>query len=241
MSELFTTDELDLGAFQAGIFFSRASTLSPVAIYEEMEFQSLRWLLDKKNSELQQYVSCAGVAGVAQYSLLRGTPAGVLARHDVHLRNPTLGEMQADSREWGDQVLGPIVAEASEADRRQYANAPQFSVLGTPVYYSGPARIVKHVFTSRVFQGEIPGDITGLFGEVDSLATMGDTIVPQGYQFLHATDGVIKYWAGEKLEDFDTSRMRTFGTVELGKNRMTFYAGETRDHPIDFSSNIYRE
>ncbi len=234
----YITKELDVHAFKAGIFMSDANLFSPVAVYPIMRCQVLETFLEEQKKHPSLWMTYAGPAGIGQYSLKRKTPAGILARFDVHFRHPTKEEMQDDFQNFGEQVLGPPVAEVPENERAEYKCNATFNVRKEDHYFTGPARIIKSMFLTRVFTGEVPKDITPLIQEVDKAAETGEMITSQGYQFLHATDGKMIYLPFNKPEEFNPTKLVPFGHVEIKGRRMTYYPKGDRNHPIDFTQEM---
>ena len=232
---IFFTKELDVRSFQAGIFISDAALLSPVVIYPSSAVQSLDDYLREQKEHPRQWMSYAGPAGVGQYSLKRHEPAGLLARFDVHFRYPTDDEMRSDIQWYGEQVLGPCVQEISEDERQRYANNAIVRIVGDDHFFVGPPRIIKSVFLTRVFANDLPEDITPLLNDVDEAAERGPLITFQGYQFIHAVDGRMKYVAFWQARDYDTSKLKLFGTVEIKGRKMTYFPGVDKKTPTDFS------
>lgn len=231
------TRKLDIHAFQAEIFMSDANLFSPVTIYARAP-QSLEEVFEEQKTHPSRWMSYAGPAGIGQYSLVRGKPAGILARFDAHFRGPAKHEMEADFEDFGEQVLGPAVEEVAENEREQYKGNGIFTFCGKDHYFTGPPRLVKSVFLSRVFSGNLPTDVSDLVKEVDEASETGEKIVTQGYQFLHSIDGKIKYLPFEKSEDYDPSKLVLFGTVEIEDGRMTYYPNGDKSHPIDFTETL---
>ncbi|MBI3334449.1 hypothetical protein HYZ97_03095 [Candidatus Pacearchaeota archaeon] len=234
------TRETEIHAFQAGIFMSDADVFSPVAIYpNRADSQTLQDFFDEQQTHPSQWMSYAGPAGIGQYSLRRRKPAGVLARFDIHFRYPTDDEMQTDFQHFGEQVLGPTVKEVPKDEREKYKGNGVFRLWGKDHYFTGPPRLIKSVFLSRVFPADIPADVSDLVREVDEVAETGDMITSQGYQFLHSIDGKIMYLPFGKIEDFDTSKMKMFGTMEMDGKRLVYLPNGDRSHPIDFSQAMH--
>ncbi len=235
------TRELEVLPFQNGIFMSDADLLSLVAVYSHGGHQTLQNATEEQRIQPSRWMSYAGPAGIGQYSLRRGKPAGVLARFDAHFRHTTTDEMTDDFNNFGEQVLGPEVCEVAEADRVKYKNNGLFYPFGNDeqFYFVGPPRLIKSVFISRVFLGDIPDDVSELVSEVDAAAETGEMITSQGYQFLHSRGGRIQYLAFGKDGGYDKSKLRLFGTIEMSDRLMLFYPNGDRRQPIDFTSTIY--
>lgn len=234
------TKEVDIFAFQSGIFFSKANLLSPVAVYPETGFQSLETFLDGQKEYSQQWVSYAGPAGIGQYSLKHG-PANIVARFNTHFRHPTKEEMSWDFEHYGEQVLGPIVNEVPKDEVEKYKGNTRIRVFGEDFYFTGPPRMIKSVFLTRVFPGEMPEDISRFIKEVDEASEIGEMIVSQGYQFFHAEKGRMLYLPFGKVEEFDSSKASLFGTVEIEDRIMTYYPMGDKSHPVDFTEAIINE
>ena len=179
---------------------------------------------------------------MGQYSLRKGVPAGVLARFDFHFRHPTEEEMLTDFDNFGDQVLGPAVEEVPEAEREKYGNNATFQLWGKAHYFMGLPRLVKSMFLTRVFPGELPDPekVARLMEEIEGIAETGKMIVPQCYQFMHATGGKVLYSPFGLEEEYDPAGLTLFGSVEIEGDRMTYYPRGDRDNPIDFTASMYR-
>lgn len=233
------TDDVSIHAFHAGIFISRADVLSPVVLYPmERELQLLRDAVEDQKNLSSVWASCAGPAGIGQYSLRYGTPTGVLARYEVHGRDPVRQEMFADFEDFGEQVLGPSVAEMRSAAENQYRRNPVFDYAGEAHYFTGPLRIVKAVFISRVFTGEVPEDITDVIEELDTLKGVGDKIGFGGYHFLHARNGCLQEQTFRNKEAYKPEALESWGRVEMKGVKMVYYP--SRGNSIDFTSMIHR-
>lgn len=225
------TEERDIHSFQAGIFAFGADILVPVGIVARSHrFQPLQDFFAEMERHPEVWSAYAGPAGVGQYSLTHG-PAGVLSRVNVYFRNPTQEEAAVDYMHFGEQVMG---SKLSELGAGRVARA-SFRSMGDWWEYAGPERIEKSVFVTRVFSGAMPSDVSDIVREVDAKSGTGDMIVPQGYQFMHATDGRILYGAFARAEDFYPDKLTVFGSVEIKGREMTYFPGEDRSHPIDFS------
>ena len=239
-SSKFVTKELDTHTFQAGIFMSNANLFSPVAVYSaNNKCQTLEEVFEEIERHADQWATYAGVAGVAQYSLKRDEPAGVLARFDIYFRLPTEVEMYIDFQNFGDQVIGPPVEEVPEESRKKYKHSAIFNPWGKKYYFAGPPRLVKSVFLSRVFSGPLPEDISSLLEEVDVVAETGETIISQGYQFFHATKGNLKYLPFAKKEDYDVSKLKPHGCVCISGDNKMFYFPDADSEPVDFTVTMH--
>jgi hypothetical protein len=238
------TKELDILSFQDGIFAYKADFLCPIVISPENHFQTLNDFLKLQNTLLSQWGSYAGPAGIAQYSLQEKIPAGVLARFDINFRRPSESEIRADVEYWGEQVMGPAVDEVSENDKERWKNNSTFKFFGKNHYFTAPDRIHKMIFSSRVFKGNFPNDLTGLIKEVDdisktNISPLGE-IIHQGYHFMHSVDGKIKYAAFKELKKYNDSQLIDYGFVEKDNGRFIFYPNGDKTHPIDFTSALIK-
>ena len=241
MSQIVVTKELDLSSFLSGIFMFDANLLSPVVICpKKSDSQSLQDFFEEQKTPVNLWASYAGVAGIAQYSLKKGTPTGALARLDAHFRFPTEEEMQTDFENFGEQVLGPSLAEVSEEKKENYKCNGVFTFFGQPHYFVGPPRLVASLFYCRVFQGNLPKDISDLVREIDGLAESGEMIVPQGYHFLHSRNGELKHSAFQKPEEYDPSKLKKSGFVELTATKMIYYPTEDRTNSLDYTPVLQR-
>ena len=241
MSLTFVTSELDVLAFQHGIFVSESDLLAPVAVRPQFPFMCLKQVFAEQKRQPSLWATYAGPGGVGQYSLKRGKPAGVLARFDVYFREPSQEEMGEDFRNFGEQVVGPAVDEVAENERGNYKTNSRFRPFSSAEhFFVGPPRVDKSLFLSRVFNGGIPQDVSRLINEVDAQAEKGEGIVHQGYQFFHAEAGRVVYLPFNTQQGYDPSKLQLFGNVKLsGPNTMAFHPRGGRDS-IDYSAILVR-
>jgi hypothetical protein len=234
-SGVFVTGEMeDRFAFHAGIFVTRANTLVPFAVHaESADFQVSNQINEEFAKAGSTWASCAVPAGIGQYSLFHG-PAGLVARSEAYFRPVTPDEAEWDFDMYGDQVLGPRVEDVPEDEREGKVIIP---FLGRDHVYEGPSeRLLKMVFVTRFFQGEIPEDITDLVKEVDGAVPDLNLRKIQKYDFFHAENGRAVGMAFRKPEDFDPTKLEHFGDVEImGKTRLWFYPKGEKDKAIDMS------
>jgi hypothetical protein len=235
------THELDVLSFQESIFAYKANFLSPVIVSPESNFQTLSDFFELQNTLPSQWGSYAGPAGIGQYSLKTKTPVGVLARLDVNFRKPFHSEIQFDIDYWGEQVMGPIVDEVPKDEREKWKNNSTFKYFGENIYFTAPDRIQKMIFSSRVFEGDFPNDLSSLIKETDGIAQTNENTIHQGYHFMHAVDGKIKYAAFRKLEEYDKSQLINYGFVEKINGNLIFYPKGDIKNPIDFTSATVNE
>ncbi|MDD2823490.1 MAG: hypothetical protein PHQ59_05430 [Candidatus Daviesbacteria bacterium] len=237
-----TTKEVDIQAFQAAIFTSDADLISPVVI-EEREgpyiIQTLPDFFAAMKRHPNWWSSYAGPAGIGQYSLITGKPAGVLARVDAHFRTPSDREIREDFQQFGEQVMGPAVSEVPRAQKDQYKNASVFQCFGESYYFSGPPRLNRTTFLSRVFPGMLPSDISGLVKDIESISEDGEMIVNQGYHLFHAVDGKISYLPFREVIDYDPIKLTEFGRMSMVWDKLLFYPSNT-NKPVDFTPNILK-
>jgi len=185
-------------------------------------------------------MSYAGPAGIAQYSLRRKEPAGVLGRMIVEFRNANQLEMVEDFEKFGGQVIQP----GDGADPEEFKGNSVFRVSDTDHYYVGPPRIERMIFVSRVFPGEVPTDVRGLVKEVDEAFVVpegNELMIPQCYQFLHATNGGMKYGVFEGAEKYDPRELTEYGFVMIEDDQMTYFPGGDRGSSIDFTEALVRD
>jgi hypothetical protein len=231
--------EIDIHAFQAGIFLSDADLFSPVVIYSGVfKNQFLEDFDAEIKTHPSKWMAYAGPAGIGQYSLKRGKPAGVLAKWITHFRTPTAEEKHHDFEFFGEQVMGPKVDEASKKEIEENKHNSIFKVFGENYYFTGPPRILKSIFHTRVFPGEIPKDIFDLVRQVDESAKTDEMNVFQCYQFLHATDGKMLYLPFGDPKDYNPDNLDFYGAVEISNGEMNFYPRGDRENPIDFTETI---
>ncbi len=235
------THELDILSFQESIFAYNANFLSPVIVRPEEEFQTLSTFFKLQETLLSQWASYAGPAGIAQYSLKKGKPVGVLGRWDINFRKPSGFEMQRDFECFGEQVIGPCVNEVPKDEKEKWKNNNTFEFANQDYYFVAPDRISEMRFLSRVFEGDFPKDLTSLVQEVDGISKTNENIIHQGYHFMHAIDGKIKYAAFKNSKDFKKTPPMDYGFVERNNGELIFYPNGDRQHPIDFTEAIINE
>ena len=247
MSFTTITCEVDPLTFTSGIFMSSADLISPVSIQAEPTYpQSLQEALKAPEDHPGRWSSCAAVAGIAQNSL-RNKPAGVLARFDIHYRNADTDEMNYDFQNFGEQVMGPRVSEVPEGERDKWENNNIFNPFGDQdaFYFIGPPRVVKSMFLTRVFPGELPESLDSLVADLKAIQKSNEDpmVTPQCYQFFHATDGKLLYspFVLSKTNEYNPTQLNPHGHVEISDQRMTYFTGDDRRPGIDFTENLYRE
>ncbi|MBS3134593.1 hypothetical protein J4214_05165 [Candidatus Woesearchaeota archaeon] len=184
-------------------------------------------------------MSYVGPAGIGQYSLKKGS-AGILARLDIYFRQASPREMRVDFENFGEQVVGPAVKDIHEEEKEKYKDNEIFMIFGRDHYFIGPPRIIKSLFLTRVFPGEVPTDISSLVKEVDEHAETGERVIFQHYQFLHATEGKIRYLSFRKIEDYNPSKLSLYGLIKIADRKMTYYPNSNPNKPIDFTSALYK-
>ena len=246
MSYTTITDETDPLTLISGIFISGADTLSPVAIYPEIYPQSLEEACNATKNHPSQWMSCAAIAGIAQYSL-KHSPAGVLARWDIHFRHPDDYEMREDVQNFGNQVIGDKISGVPDDEKEKFKNNAIFYPFDDKeaFYFTGPPRVRKSVFLTRVFPGELPESLDDFVGQI-KLAQDSDKsnpmVIPQCYQFLHATDGKLVYspFALEKTNEYNPDNLKPYGHVEIANGEMNYFPPGKENHPIDFTENLHR-
>jgi hypothetical protein len=236
------TKEVDVHAFQAGILLAQADLLSPVAIQVvkgPYVPQTLKDFYDVMKSHPNQWSYYAGPAGIGQYSLITGRPAGVLARVDSYFRIPSDEEMGEDVQSFGEQVIGPAVSQVPDEQREKYKNTGIYRVFGEDFYFGGPTRLDKTVFLTRVFPGGLPDDISKLNKDIEGVSEVGEMIFPQGYHFLHADNGNMRYLPFRKPTDYDPAKLTDFGKVRMEREKLMFYSADG-DVTVDISNTSYR-
>lgn len=233
----YVMHEMDVNSFHSGIFLSDADMLAPVRFRSEQGFRPMTAYLHESREHPRSWAYYAGPAGIGQYSLKKG-PAGALTRLDVHFRDPTEDEMYQDSRDFGEQVIGPCVTDASEEEIERFKNNRTLVFLGNSHYYMGPPRALKYVFLTRVFRGEIPADLAELAAEINGISESGEMIAPQCYHFMHAEGGRMRYMAFKMPEDYDPSKLVPFGFVEAEDGKLTYFPDRERKFQIDLTPDI---
>lgn len=245
--------EIDILSFQKKIFISNANFISRVAIYpENKDFQPFKHyteedgFIKEDQRPNSQWNSFAIMAGIGQYSLMMKKPAGFLSRLDSYLRNPTEEEMETDFQNLGKHNLKSAVTEVTENKKEKHEYNKIFKVNGKDYWLVGPRRIVKSVFSSRVFSGNIPEDISGLVKEVDEVAETGEMIVNKNYDLFYSIEGKIKYVSFKidyytciKIEEYAPSKLEDWGAVKLLK--MVCYLKGLEEKPIDITEYMYKK
>jgi hypothetical protein len=235
------THELNVLSFQESIFSYKANFLCPVIVSPEGKLQTLQQFFDLQNTLLSQWGSYAGPAGIGQYTLKNKNSAGVLARWDINFRKPSHYEMGIDVDYWGEQVMGPLVNEVPENEKEKWKNNLTFKYFGKEIYFTAPDRIQEMTFLSRVFESDLPKDLTSLIQEVDNIATTDEHRIHQGYHFMYAIDGKIKYAAFREPKEYKESLLIDYGFVEGNNGTLTFYPCGNLQNPIDFTETIIKE
>lgn len=247
---VFVTKEIDPVAFQAGIWMSKATMLSPFVIEPENINQTLEDTFNEQKRIIPIWVQYAVIGGIGQYSL-KNEPSGILGKLAIHFRHPTESEMKKDFSNFGDQVTGPAVGEAGSEENSYKSNAV-FELWGKNHYFVGPERIVKAIFSTRVFPGELPEKIKKYAEEVSSDGESekhldngpeGYTVVPQpGLQFFHADKGVISYRSLKDVEDYNPNKLLRWGVVVREqasspdtRNKLLFLPKGLHEDAKDFS------
>jgi len=243
--------ETNLRQFNTNIFQVDAigKGMVQTAYVEYSNIQSLRDCceggrsIEDMKSALSSWCAYASTQGIAVYSLKRNVPAGVLGKFEIEFRLAEDNEARMDFEHFGEQVILKTWKEATEEEQN---HGRSLYVLGEYFLYTGPLRIRNLIFTSRVFQGELPEDISQAVYEVDKqpfpYPTIGDfdnfekseMIVNQGYHFFHSEKGRIMYSAFRKPEDYDPNRMKTFGDIEIKDKKLIFYPNGDKSMPKDF-------
>ncbi len=245
----YFTNEINLEAFKAGIFLSRASVCSSVVVsYTELSrdplgFQTLedtceggRNILFMKEA-LQQFGSFVGVAGAGQYSLMNGNSVGAFARFDIRFRHPMYEEMERDLQNYGDQVVGPLVDEAGE----EYKNNASFDLLGKRHVFLGPLRISDFVFNTCVFEGPKLQCLNEVIARIENNSGKDPLQTPQAYHYFHAKGGDIEYTAFGSPERYDLNAMRKHGNVYKNNDSLWFIPHESfEEKVVDFTSMLVK-
>jgi|GEM_PF-3328572 len=195
---------------------------------------------------LTKWSSYASIGGVAQYSLWKRapiytserTPAGVLGKFDIEFRPASPEEAHADFERFGEQVVPKTWADADERERK---TGTKINFLGEDFLYDGPLRVAGFHFTTRVFGGEFPDDISQAIAEVNENAPKRELIVHQGYHFFHADNGRIMYSAFFRPEEYCAGKSKLFGDVIISDGRMAFFPNGNRVDAKDFSDLLMKE
>ena len=212
--------------------------VQPVVITpENFDYQTLGDCLgDNENARQIQkasseWASGAAIAGIAQYSITRKKPAGILGRFDIRFRYSLQVEMKNDFDHFGEQVISEITDEPSKG-------APIINVFGKDYVYTGPLRIDDFIFTTRVFQGLVPSNISQLTKEVDENSVKGELVFKQQYHFFHATRGEISYLPFREPEDFSPEKLIPHGRVEIKDKEMTYFPTGDKSSAVDFTEML---
>ncbi len=238
----FTTKEIDIHAFQAGIFMAEADLISPVVV-EETEHPDIPQRLEDFYAAMKRHLdhwsSYASAAGIGQYSLVTGQPAGALARVDSYFRNPTGREMFEDFHNFGEQVMGPAVLETTDEQREQFKNNLVFNFLGEDFYFVGPPRLRRTVFLTRVFPGSLPPDISEFIRDIEGISQADEMMTTQGYHLFHAIDGRMMHLPFREATDYDPTKLTYFGQMRMERKRLLFYPPD-ENRVVDFTQAFRR-
>jgi hypothetical protein len=203
-------------------------------------------IIEEMKRTLSKWSSYASIGGVAQYSLKKRAPvftsklapAGVLGKFDIEFRPASLVEAYADLDNYGEQVILKTWAEAGEREKR---TGTKIKALGEEFLYAGPLRMAGFHFTTRVFQGGFPDDISQAIEEVNGNAPKGELIVHQAYYFFHADNGRIMYSAFRKPEDYCAGKTKLFGDITISDGKLTFFQNGNKENAKDFSGLLMGE
>lgn len=192
----------------------------------------------KNEEELRQALrnwgAVVGVANLAQFSLVRGRPVGALGRFDIEFRDANEQEIEIDRKEFGEEQMRRLTwAEAQEKGLK----GPKFRAGGTTYMYPGPKRIAAFLFHTKIFPGELPPSLDELVRTIEEIAEKGEDIVPQAFHLYHARDGILRYCAFEKPEDYDPNNMNEFGKLVINGDNMTFINADRSS--VDFTKARY--
>jgi len=208
-------------------------------------FQSARDVREKLLKAECTWLCYAGAAGVGQFSLRKRKPAFALGRFNTYFRLPTQDEIEKDIDELEYQVLAyPSI---KDVDSWRVISAPGSAANG--LKYTGPERILKVAFMTRVLGGEPPVDASPLIREIDEASERGDMIASKGYRLVAARNGIIRYLPFEDQEDYNRDNLIPFERVEIvsahGKNsvpeeKMLCYLTHHTDNPADLSAAIVK-
>jgi hypothetical protein len=246
--------ETNLRQFNTNIFQVDAigKGMVQTAYVEYSNIQSLRDCceggrsIEDMKSALSSWCAYASTQGTALYSLKNNVPAGILGKFDIEFRLAGDDEARGDFEHFGEQVILKTWKEATEEEQK---HGRSLYVLGEYFLYTGPLRFRKFIFTSRIFQGSLPEDLTQAIYEVDNQPfpypiesnfanfVRSGMVQHQGYQFFHAEKGRIMYSAFLKPEQYDTKKMKLFGDIEIKDKRLIFYPNGDRGMPKDFGDS----
>ncbi len=245
-SVVWSTREIGIHELKAGIFLTDASLFSPVVIDFESDtniphngFQTLNHTFKggfnetRMKEALSLWGSYAGVAGVAQYSLSRKSPAFALARFDINFRDPTIEEMSWDVNNFGEQVIGK---EYNPSDLKMRGEN-RLLVWGSEFVYTGPKRFDRFVFNTVVRKGSLPsshGDLAELLAKIEEESPKDKLIAPQCFQFYHANNGKLVYSSLGLDQKYSPQELRDYGILEFKNQRLIYNLGKGSE-PIDFT------
>ena len=228
-------------AIQEGLVQTAFFTYDNVQYLEDVCERGMA--IDDMKAALSQWCAAASTQGTALYSLKNNVPAGVLGKFDIEFRLPGDDEARGDFEHYGEQVILKTWKEATEEEQK---HGRSLYALGEYFLYTGPMRFRKFIFTSRIFQGELPEDITQAIYEVDNQPfpypaerdfenfVRSYTVQHQAYHFFHSEKGRIMYCAFRKPEDYSPSKMKLFGEIEIKDKKLIFYPDGDRSMPKDF-------
>jgi len=238
------THEIDIEAFRAGLFICGPNILSPVSWTPAIQGTvNLREACEQGKDAKNSFIPWAIAGGIGLYSLAEH-PAGLITRWDVFFRHAVASEAEEDFAHFGEQVMGPEVGKGEDGKYKGHAKIKCFR---KEFYYTGPERVLKSVFSTRVFQGALPSkerfaefvkQIDGLAEKVKSESgNFADGIACQGYMFFHA-DAENIYHAGFKnLVNYNPGNMKLWATLKLRNSGKTldFYPEGNKAECIDYS------
>jgi len=249
----FITKELDPEAFQAGIWISKANTLSPLLIKSERgaNWQSLKDSFEEQGKLTQFFANFAIIGGIAQYTAENNSQAGLVTRLDVYFRHPEIEEMRYDFDHFGEQVVaGP---KWDELDEKEKKTNTYFEFLGEKFVFTGPPRVYQGIFATSIFPSQAPENVAELVQEVDELAekckensasdamVTPELIVKQNYLLFAADKGRVIQLPFKNPTDYDLSKAKDFGLVEVKDGKLLYHPAGDRTQTIDFSPAMYRE
>ena len=204
--------------------------------YEYGNFQTLQQSCETGKRHPQLWMTYAGIAGVAQYSLRHGQ-LNLVSVWDVYTRLPTEEEMNRDVATFGEQVFGNPISQISPDEPRR----PHVFALGEYRIYTRPDRIIASSFITHAFTGNAPQDISDITKKLDPTHTGFSNIVRQrGYHVVNAENGRINYKAFANASDYSQTKLELFGTLEIKEGRMIYNTNQKGVQSIDFTDLMIR-
>jgi len=245
MATTVTTKLIDPQALLAGIFLSEGDILAPMEVLPEhlgdRDFpRSLSEEFKLQEKMTIYFASAVAVSIMGQYSLMRKKTIFAVARLCAYMRPVMPEEARMDFDNFGEQVMGDEFE-----GKTNYPYKAVINFFGKKYLYTGPHRTTRTVQTVRIKQGDCPAveEVKEMMDEVDSVKhkPLADEEIAYGdYVFVLASLGKISMRGFKKIDDLHLNNLQFIGEVATENEKLIFFPEGERDHPINFSSNIYR-